>query len=238
MKLGSIINKLRIDNNLSQEQFASIFGVSQQSVQKWESNDTVPELSKIVRISKYFGVSLDALIMGNDNRIVEELKTSKVIRPQYVNMHDWEFYSSNIMTEYLQSLDEGLDILQYKELFTAASRLPKGEISKRLGDIIFDIVNTANIREDFPFVEPSELNAIKELRKPFYYEKTNTFDAESQIQGAWLGRICGCLLGKTVEGIRTDELIPFLKETDNYPMHRYILHSDLNEEILNKYLLN
>lgn len=48
MKLGSIINRLRIDNNLSQEQFASIFGVSQQSVQKWESNDTVPELSKIV----------------------------------------------------------------------------------------------------------------------------------------------------------------------------------------------
>lgn len=235
MKLGSKIYRLRIDNNLSQEQFASIFGVSQQSVQKWESNDTVPELSKIVRISKYFGVSLDALIMGNDNRIVEELKASKVIRPQYVNMHDWEFYSSNIMTEYLQSLDEGLDILQYKDLLTAASRLPKGEISKRLGDIIFDIVNTANIREDFPFVEPSELNAIKELRKPFYYEKTNTFDAEPQIQGAWLGRICGCLLGKTVEGIRTDELIPFLKETDNYPMHRYILHSDLNEEILNKY---
>ena len=58
---------------------------------------------------------------------------------------------------------------------------------------------------------------------------------ESKIYGAWLGRICGCLLGKTVEGIRTNELVPFLKETGNYPMHRYILRSDLNEEILNKY---
>ena len=50
-----------------------------------------------------------------------------------------------------------------------------------------------------------------------------------------MGRICGCMLGKTVEGIRTNELIPFLKETGNYPMRRYILRSDLNEEIRNKY---
>lgn len=50
----------------------------------------------------------------------------------------------------------------------------------------------------------------------------------------WAG-YAGCLLGKTVEGIKTDELIPFLKETENYPMHRYILYSDLNDVILNKY---
>jgi len=43
------------------------------------------------------------------------------------------------------------------------------------------------------------------------------------------------MLGKTVEGIRTDELLPFLKETGNYPMHRYIYKSDLTEEILKKY---
>ena len=36
-------------------------------------------------------------------------------------------------------------------------------------------------------------------------------------------------------GIRTDELIPFLKETGNYPMHRYILYSDLDKVDLNKY---
>ena len=43
------------------------------------------------------------------------------------------------------------------------------------------------------------------------------------------------MLGKTVEGIRTDELVPFLKETDNYPMHRYIYKSDLTDEICGKY---
>lgn len=36
------------------------------------------------------------------------------------------------------------------------------------------------------------------------------------------------MLGKSVEGIHTDELIPLLKNSDNYPMHRYILKSDID----------
>ena len=85
--------------------------VSQQSVQKWESGESVPELKKIVNISEYFGVSLDALILENDNRVVEEMYAKNEIKPQYVNIHDWEFYSSNLMTEYQQSIEEGLDIV-------------------------------------------------------------------------------------------------------------------------------
>jgi hypothetical protein len=40
------------------------------------------------------------------------------------------------------------------------------------------------------------------------------------------------MLGKPLEGIRTDELIPFLKETNNYPMHRHVLKSDLTDKII------
>ena len=54
MTIGKAINKLRLDSNLSQEQFAILFGVSQQSVQKWENGDSVPELGKIIKISKHF----------------------------------------------------------------------------------------------------------------------------------------------------------------------------------------
>ncbi len=235
MTLGNTINKLRTDSNFSQEQFAALFGVSQQSVQKWENGDSVPELSKIIKISKYFGVSLDALILNNDNRIVEEMKNTHQIKPQYVNIDDWEFYSSNLMTEYTQSIEEGLDIETYKDVFSAVSRLPKDDKKKKLGDILFEIVTCAKQKEGYQYREPSELEAIKDLRKPYAYNKNSAKNLENKIHGAWIGRICGCMLGKTIEGIRTDELIPFLKETENYPMHRYILHSDLNEEILNKY---
>lgn len=235
MTIGNAIYTLRNDAKLSQGQFAALFGVSQQSVQKWENGDSVPELGKIIKISQHFGVSLDALILGNDNRITEELKGTTKIKPQYANIHDWEFYSSNLETEYRQSVEEGLDIETYKDLFSSVARLPKGEIQKKFGDLLFEIVTTAKQKEDYPYLEPSDLDTILTLQKPHSYKKHVVTNLNSKIEGAWIGRICGCLLGKTVEGIRTDELVPFLKETNNYPMHRYILHSDLNDHILNTY---
>lgn len=235
MTMQKAIHKLRTNANLSQEQFANLFGVSQQSVQKWENGDSVPELSKIVKIAKHFGVSLDALILGNHNRIVEEMKGTAQIKPQYVNIHDWEFYSSNLPTEYEQSIEEGLDIEAYKDVFASVARLPKGETKKQFGDILFQVVTNAKQKEGYEFTEPSDLESIGELCIPYAYQKTNTVDIKDQIHGAWMGRICGCMLGKTVEGILTTELIPFLKETGNFPMHRYILKSDLTQEILEKY---
>ena len=85
MKIGQVIGMLRNEAKLTQAQFSKIVGVSQQSVQKWESGVSIPDLEKIILISKYFDVSLDALILGNDNRVVEEMNKTKTIKPQYQN---------------------------------------------------------------------------------------------------------------------------------------------------------
>lgn len=236
MNIGETISKLRSEAKLTQAQFSEIFGVSQQSVQKWEKGVSTPEIDKLVMISKYFDISLDLLIMGNDNRVVEEMNKTRAIKPQYQNMHDWEFYSSGLITEYQQSIEEGLDIERFGEVFSAISRLPKGEIKKRFGDVLFDIVASAPQKQDYPYVEPSELEKIKMLKSEVNYSTVydkNTL--KDKVHGAWMGRICGCMLGKSVEGIRTNELVPFLKETGNYPMHRYIYRSDLTDQIIEKY---
>lgn len=236
MGIERMIQKLRTSAKLSQEQFASLFGVSRQSVQKWESGASVPELSKIIEISKYFDISLDALVLNRDNRTLEALNYNKEIKPRYSSMHDWEFYTSDILTEYQQSVEEGLDIEAYKDLFEAASRLPKNEIKKKIGDVLFEVVINAKTKEDYKYIEPSDLDGIKKLRKEYCLKGNVDRNAlENKIYGAWMGRVCGCMLGKTVECIRTNELVPFLKETDNYPMHRYIYKSDINEAVLNKY---
>lgn len=132
-------------------------------------------------------------------------------------------------------MEEGLDIEKYKDIFYSAARLPNDEIKKKLGDVLFEIVLNAKQREGYKFMEPSDLEEIRALRRPYTYPERKTGSLESKVHGAWMGRICGCMLGKTVECIHTDELIPFLKETGNYPMHRYIYRSDLNQEILDKY---
>ena len=149
MTLGNSINKLRTNANMSQEQFADLFSVSQQSVQKWETDAATPALSKLVSIAKYFGVSLDAPKLGNGNRIVEELKSTREIKPQYQNLEIWEFYSSYILNEYRQSIEEGLDIGQYSDVFKAVSQLPKNEIKKKMGDILFSVISGAKQKKDY-----------------------------------------------------------------------------------------
>lgn len=236
MEISNMIYKLRTQAKMSQEKFAEKFKVSRQSVQKWESGTAIPEISKIIEISKYFDISLDALILNHENRIVEEMEYNKIIKPRYSNLHDWDFYTSDILTEYQQAIDEGLDIESYKDVFEAVSRLTKNEIKKKMGDILFEVVMSAKQRNDYKYIEPSDLDEIKSLRKKYSVScNINTGIIERKIHGAWIGRICGCMLGKTVEGMRTNELIPFLKETNNYPMHRYIYKSDINEVICNKY---
>ena len=132
MEIGQSIYKIRNNAKLTQDQFAEIFDVSQQSVQKWESGSAVPDIEKIVKIAKYFDVSLDSFVMGNDNRLVEDMNKSEILKPQYKNLHDWEFYASNLKTEYQQSIEEGLDIEVYKEVFYSVSMLPKVRSRKDL----------------------------------------------------------------------------------------------------------
>ena len=88
MEIGQSIYKIRNNAKLTQDQFAEIFDVSQQAVQKWESGSAVPDIEKIVKIAKYFDVSLDSLVMGNDNRLVEDMNKSEILKPQYKNIHD------------------------------------------------------------------------------------------------------------------------------------------------------
>lgn len=236
MALGNMINKVRSDAGLSTEQFAEIFGVSRQSVQKWESGESVPALDKLTKIAKYFDISLDTLVLESDARVREELKYSREIKPRYENLHTWENYSSDLMVEYRQSIEEGLDVEIYKDTFEAVSRLPKGEIKTKLADALYEAVINAPVCEGYGYIEPNGLEAIRTLRQgggcTYDYDKNAI---EDKIYGAWLGRICGCLLGKTVEGIRLHEFVPFLKETGNYPMFRYIKHSEITDEICDKY---
>ncbi len=238
MQLKDRIYKLRTDLHMTREQFADEFGISKQAVQKWENGTATPDLSKFIEMSKRFDISLDALILDRDMRAVEDSRGKIKICPNYQNMDKWEMYSSAIQFEYQQGMDEGLDIERYKDVFFAISKLPIGRIKEKFGDVIYEIISNAEQREGYPYTEPSTLEEIKTLRKPYAFERKLDEKSvrESKLTGAWFGRICGCLLGKSLEGIRTEELVPLLKEIGNYPMRRYILQSDIDKIDVTKYI--
>lgn len=62
MILADKIIKLRKENGWSQEELAVRMDVSRQSVSKWESMNSIPDLDKIVKLSQLFGVSTDYLL--------------------------------------------------------------------------------------------------------------------------------------------------------------------------------
>ena len=55
---------LRAQNSVTQEQLAETLGVSRQSVSKWETDASVPELDKLMKMAKLFDVSIDELVTG------------------------------------------------------------------------------------------------------------------------------------------------------------------------------
>lgn len=63
MTVGQRIQQIRQQRVLSQEAFGEKLGVSRQTVSKWELDQTLPELSKIVLISKLFSVSTDSILV-------------------------------------------------------------------------------------------------------------------------------------------------------------------------------
>ena len=62
MTLGEKIVNLRSNSGLSQEELAEKVNVSRQSVSKWEMNQALPQIDKVLMLCELFGISTDELL--------------------------------------------------------------------------------------------------------------------------------------------------------------------------------
>lgn len=83
MILADRIVELRKKKGWSQEELAEAAGVTRQSVSKWESAQSVPDLDKILKLAEIFGVTTDYLLKdektseGRQEKNREEKKTEE-----------------------------------------------------------------------------------------------------------------------------------------------------------------
>ena len=84
MNFNEKIKKIRISNNLTQEEFADILKVSRSAVAKWEQGRGMPSLDLLERISKVYELSIDELISE------EEIKKETFINIGKINKIDKE----------------------------------------------------------------------------------------------------------------------------------------------------
>lgn len=66
MSISNRILNLRKQKGISQEELANIIGVSRQSVSKWESEQSTPDIEKIILMSEFFGVTTDYILKGTE----------------------------------------------------------------------------------------------------------------------------------------------------------------------------
>ena len=84
MKFSEKLIKLRKENKLSQEQLANMLDVSRQSVSKWESGQTYPEMDKLLSLCKIFKCSLDDLT--NDEISKEDMSINQNKKNSFINV--------------------------------------------------------------------------------------------------------------------------------------------------------
>ena len=89
MEIGNKINQLRKLSGMTQEQLAEKLNVSRQTISKWESDSTSPDLESIVKISRIFHVSLDDLLKegeaGVANKPDEQITLEDLMK---INLHN------------------------------------------------------------------------------------------------------------------------------------------------------
>ncbi len=64
MNISDRIQNLRKAKGISQEELADRIGVSRQAVSKWESEQSTPDIDKVILLSEYFETTTDYLLKG------------------------------------------------------------------------------------------------------------------------------------------------------------------------------
>lgn len=63
MTLGQRLKKVRVDKGYSQNDVATFLNISRQSISRWETDKSYPDIDNLVELSKYYEVSIDELLI-------------------------------------------------------------------------------------------------------------------------------------------------------------------------------
>ena len=83
MNFANNLQKLRKLSSMSQEALAEKLDVTRQSVSKWESGASYPEMDKLIAICKIFKVDMDTLVNGDVSKVTKE-SDDNTIKPKEV----------------------------------------------------------------------------------------------------------------------------------------------------------
>jgi ADP-ribosylglycohydrolase len=141
----------------------------------------------------------------------------------------WIHFAPEMLLEWKQAKDEGRDVRLLKSICEEIAKRSKTENQDEIAKSLKAQLDNAPIIKGYPFIEPSDyagIQSAKPNRRHSFKLELPENQLKDKLSGAWIGRISGCLLGKPVEGWQSKDLHKLLKDTQNYPMNRYIEKKD------------
>ncbi len=186
--IGENIKRLRKNKNITQEELANLFNITPAAVCKWETNDSYPDITLLMPLANYFGVSIDELIGYDETQLQEEInniikkywelyflnpiEATKLISKAYIkysnncdimHLYMWDKAGGNADNDHkvlLDHKDEFLDICE--------------KIIKNTNNITL-VLNTWNMRAKILHAEgkTEEALLIYENKYPNFYHTSN-----------------------------------------------------------------
>ena len=74
-KIGNFIKSIRIDNNLTQKEFADKLGVTYQAVSKWENGKNIPDIAILKQICDEYNVNIDDILNGEKKETKKKINS-------------------------------------------------------------------------------------------------------------------------------------------------------------------
>lgn len=78
-KAGMFLRELRKEKNLTQEQLAEKFGVTNRSVSRWETGANMPDFDLVIEITNYFNISIEEFLDGERKTEMMDKKTEETL---------------------------------------------------------------------------------------------------------------------------------------------------------------
>lgn len=116
MNFSKKLYMLRTKAGLTQDEMADKFGVSRQTVYKWENEITYPEVDRIIRISEVFNVSIDYLLKDNLSVKINEDSVEKAVLQFLAISQDMNKISENIIEFMRDGVIDDSEKVQLEEI--------------------------------------------------------------------------------------------------------------------------
>lgn len=225
LKIGSIIKKLRTENNITQDALAIAVGVTPQAVSRWESESGYPDIEILPMIADFFNVSTDELLgyrLSEREKEIANIKREMSRLAEVGTLDERIAFARNAVSRYPSDCEikENLAVCLYhswcdthnEALLTEAENLCRSVVEDcRIEDIRYDAINllisiyAVNKRWDKALMAVNSLTPMKYCREFAKSQGIGDGNTELYIQDE-IDKLTDCLGTAITHYVLADDL--------------------------------